>query len=316
VEVDEQVHEARRTSLIGATKPVRSLDWAELAAADSAFFERSLRELGLRSSTVNRALEHRDEVEAKLRALHEEEAKYRGRLYYSPPPELQVIARERDSAYASLWDALKGISVRVEETERTTVWVPLFVLSAPDVPGCSVGFEASKMSGRALGWNITLIGGLSGGKVVRTTSTWKVTAEAGEIKQIKVPIDLTIERCAVLRRRRATGRVIYQARAEDAALDAAVPSLIEGKERLLMGELKRRYRLSGDPTGAITHYVDTYERAGSRKTALELKVFGAQVSFEAEVQQDENVVLTFELRGGHDYALHYLSNGNGYLWVL
>jgi hypothetical protein len=317
--VDEQAREARRSSLVGATRSVRSLDWAELAAGDSAFFEQSLRELGLGSPAINRALERRSELEAGLRALDEEETNWRrrtaGTSYFGEPPELQLIARKRDSAYRSLWDILKGISVRVEETTQTIVWVPLFVLSAPDVPGCSVAFEASEMIGRALGWKITLIGGLSGGKEVRTTSTWKVTAEAGDIKQIKVPINLTLERAAVLMRGKDTGRRIYQVRVEDEDVEAAIPELIEGGDPPRRGDIKRRYRLSRDKPGAIFEEIEKYEQTGSRRAALDLKVFGAQVAFEAQVQQDENVALTYQLRGGHDYALHYVVDGDGYLWA-
>lgn len=316
--MDDQIREENRTPLIGTIRPLRSLDWAELAAGNPGFFERSLRELGLRDAAVKQALTQRSEVEAKLRGLDAEEAKWRRQhrgLYAVTPPELRLIAEERDAAYRSLWDVLKGVSLRAEDTAEARVWVPLFVLSAPDVDGCSVTFEESRMAGRALGWKITLFGGLNGGEAVRATSTTKIPAENGQMKQIKAPIDLTVERSAVLQRGKDTGRTVYQIKAERSKVEATVPELIEKEERLEIGELIRSVRLSRDAAGAPYEDTLTYEWTRSKSLSLDFKVFGAQLALDTQVQQDEKFELKYILRGGHDYAIHYTTDRHGILWT-
>jgi hypothetical protein len=303
--------------LIGKTYVRGSAAWDKAAVYYSNFLERSLGDLGLPEEDVMTALTLRDEAAEQVRAIDEAErfTLNRSGKGYSSTDVSQEAEMSRRSALSRLTDWFKGREIRVNESTEVEVRVPLFVLAAPAVKGCSATFEESVMHNRALLWNVSILGsGLGQSAELATSASWKFSSSGGEIKVVFIPVSVTIARVTVLEK----GQTISEGYQVDAS---AIKTSSEPGLLLLspdadppIGELSRTYPLAGDTTEAIASYEYKYQQKADRHLEIGVTAFHLDAKVRAAVQINGSLSLKYELRGGYDYALHRLTEGDGLLW--
>lgn len=82
------------------------------------------------------------------------------------------------------------------------------------------------------------------------------------------------------------------------------------------GELVTRYPLAGDASGALAEYEYTYEQGENRQLELGVSAWNSTVTMRANISVEEDLTLRYGLRGGFDYELHRLGEGEGLVWSL
>jgi hypothetical protein len=280
-------------------------------------FDSGLRAIGLPESEVARIVSLRDETDTQLRAVNAEIRRYRPpdeHYAFDPvPPNLYV---RRDSLWRRLADSLAGREIRVLEATDADVRVPLFVLSCPDVDGCAAAFDREEMRGHALAWSLTVYGsGVGGSRDVSASASAGFTAAAGETKLVFIPLTVTVQRVAVLEAGRQIGTGVQ--------VDGSSVRTDSNPGLLLLppgttppeGAPVQRFPLAGDTTGALATYQWKYTRTSKRNAEVGLEAFGMKASLKVGSELSTQVVLKYELRGGYDYVLLNVAQGDGLLWA-
>jgi hypothetical protein len=80
------------------------------------------------------------------------------------------------------------------------------------------------------------------------------------------------------------------------------------------GPLTQKYSLVNDSTGALATYEHMLSWLDTRKLNLGVRAFGSDLGVHAKVERKTSITLTYELRGGFDYELHSLQEGEGRVW--
>ena len=102
----------------------------------------------------------------------------------------------------------------MERVEEVPVRLPIFVLSAPVVPGCIVKFGTETTTSTDIDCTLNIRGtGLSGGCTMTSKATCEFTAGEGVIKAAFVPAKVTVAEVSVLR----DNRVLHKGLQIDAA---------------------------------------------------------------------------------------------------
>ncbi|MGZ4317060.1 MAG: hypothetical protein ACXVRS_14695 [Gaiellaceae bacterium] len=235
--------------------------------------------------------------------------------YFDTPPEVIELTNNRLSAVDRLRDWFSGRAFRVEQKEDIDLRIPLFVLAAANVAGCTASITTEQEALGALKWGVTVFGtGLGASAQLTVTSSSKFTSTSGEIKVVFLPASVTIEKGTMLK----DGRSIGEGYRVDAAKlrTTGAPGLLllaTGKSPPI-GEFAEKYPLSGDTSGAVATYEYAYTHSRSGDLSLGLKAYGIDLSLKATVTLSRSVTLTYGLVSGFDYELHRLEEGNCLVW--
>lgn len=291
-------------------------DWVDAALQSRDAFASSLRSIGL-DDEVERTVSLRDDTEAQLQAIELEIERYRppGVMFAVDPVPAELYARQR-SVYRRLADYFSDREVRVLDTAMTEVRVPLFVLAGADVEGCTARFDQGVMRTRPLTWSLTVFGsGLGGSRELKASAAASFTAEAGEVKVVFQPLNLPVQRVAILLDGRQVGGGM---RIDSAGIrtDASPGLLLLSADATPpTGAQVQRFPLAGDPTGALATYQWVYARTSKKNLSLGLSAFDSKLSLTVGTELTTQVTLQYALRGGHDYVLLEIAEGDGLLWA-
>jgi hypothetical protein len=299
--------------LEGSTELGPVQEWGIGAARADIAFATGLRSAGLPDDEVAEALTVRDEYKASVK----EAARYRipGAFYFKDPVPVTVRQR-RYSAWSRLLDWVSGRQVKVLESADIPVRIPLFLLGCADVEGCTAAFSHETAEARALKWAMTIYGsGLSGSRELSTSVSAKFSAAEGQVKMIFLDLTLPVEHIEITRDGRTIGSgfQIDGANVRPAAspglylLSAASPPPTRGEVT--------QFPLSGDTSRALSTYQWTYERSLEKTTKLGVEAFNSSLTLAYGSVLTDQIALTYELRGGHDYRLLAAAEGDGLLWA-
>jgi hypothetical protein len=294
--------------------------WEESALADRDVFDQSLRNAGLPSADIREALELRDDVASQAELWDRQIDEFRERTKdvrdFGTRPQVRKMTRQRNSVIDRLRDWFGGRSVRVDASEEVELRIPLFVLAAAEVPGCTASVETQQERGGGLEWGITIFGtGLGGSAQVTVASSSKFSAASGEIKVVFLPASVTVEKVTMLDDGREVGhghRVDASRLEKTGALGLRL--LPEGMIPPL-GALAERFPLAEDTTGAVASYEYTYARSGNGDLSVGVQAFGTGLRLKATVELSESITVAYGLAAGVDYELHQLAEGYGLLWA-
>ena len=290
--------------------------------SDRGLLELSLRDAGLRETDVRQALELRDEVASQARYWDRQIADFRARTehlrFFATPPELQEMITERESVLNRLRRWFTGREFIVEAREERGLRIPVFVVGAADVVGCTATVSMRREHHADLEWGVTIAGtGLAGGASLSLSSSATFGAASGEVKAVFVTVVVPVERVTVLEDGRRIGegcRIDAAALRVSGEFEIAVKRLA-AEAVPSPGRLAKRYPLAGDVPGAIATYDYAYTVSHSRTVSLGVQAFGADLHVNASVAPSRSVTVTYELIGGSDYELHELAEGCGLVWV-
>jgi hypothetical protein len=292
-------------------------DWVDAALQSRDAFASGLRSVGLPDDEVERAVSLRDDTEAQLRGIELRIESYRppGVLFAVDPVPPELYA-QRQSVWQRLAGYFRDREIRVLETAETEVRVPLFVLGAADVEGCTAKFDQEEMRTRPLTWSMTVFGsGLGGSRELKASAAASFIAAAGEVKVVFQPLKLTLQRVAVLLDGRQVGGGV-QVDGEKVRTDASPGLLLlSSQARPPTGPSVQRFPLAGDTTGALATYQWVYTRTSKKNLSVGVDVFQTKLSLTVGTELTKQVTLQYELRGGHDYALLRVAEADGLLWA-
>jgi len=292
-------------------------NWVDAALQSRDAFAAGLRSIGLPDDEVERTVSLRDDTEAQLQAIELDIESYRppGVLFAVDPVPPELYA-QRQSVWRRLADYFNDREIRVLETAETEVRVPLFVLTGADVEGCTAKFDHEEMRTRPLTWSMTVFGsGLGGSRELKTSAAASFTAAAGEAKVVFQPLTLTLQRVAVLQSGRQIGSGV-QADSAGLRTDASPGLLLLSPQaRPSAGPSVQRFPLAGDTTGALATYKWMYARTSKKNLSVGVDAFNTKLSLTVGTELTTQVTLQYELRGGHDYALLRVAEGDGLLWA-
>jgi hypothetical protein len=292
--------------------------WDRTALDHRNAFEFGLREAGLPDPDVLEALTVRDDVAHLTTRLGEQIEHFwatTNEEYETTPPEVEELYSAQVSALDRLRNWFSGRSFRVDDTTTTDVRIPLFVLSAASVPGCTASFSREQTAEGQLSWDVTIFGtGLTATGSLEVSTSATFTAASGEAKVVFLPGSLTVEKVTALKHGRVVGRG-YRVDGSRFKSDSQpglrllAPSMV-----LPAGELVSKYPLADDTTGALAKYKYSDKASASKELQLGIKAFGVDVKLKAEAKRSTSVEVTYELKGGFDYELRRFAEGDGLVW--
>lgn len=310
--------------LSGTTEPLESkvavggqADWAESALRSRDAFASGLRSIGLPDDQIEAAVSLRDDTEAQLQAIDLDIESYRppGVLFAADPVPPELYAR-RQSVWRRLADLFSDREIRVLDTAQADVRVPLFVLSGADVTGCTATFDHEQMRTRPLTWSMSVFGsGLGGSRELKASAAASFTAAAGETKVVFQPLTLTLQRVAVFQGGRQIGGGVQ---VDSGAVSTGTSPgllLLSSSAKPPAGPSVQRFPLAGDTTGALATYTWVYARTAKKNLSVGVNAFQTDLSLTVGTELTTQVTLQYELRGGHDYDLLRVAEGDGLLWA-
>lgn len=308
----------RPERLTGSIRASNPKEWVDAALESREAFEGGLRMMGMPSAEIDRAISLRDETEIQLRDIDEEIASYfpLGASFILDPVPLELRMR-RASVWQHLADWVRDREVRVLEVASKEVRIPLFTLSCADVDGCTAAFNREDLQGRALEWNMTIYGsGITRSREVIVSASAEFTSEAGQTKIIFLPATVTVQKVMILQSGREIGSGV-QIDSSSVCTDSSAPGLLlmPPGGRPPAGPPVTRFPLAGDTTGAIALYTWKYERRSKLDLDIGLEAFNSKISLRIGTELATNVTLKYGLRGGHDYVLHGVAQGDGLMWA-
>jgi hypothetical protein len=308
---------------IRSSATVNTARWQDMALDNPQRFATEMAVLGLPDEDIQSALELVTSVKAELRHA------VRGIDDYEPqrdrePPSPEQAAEERrvyNSARTSAVDRIthwmQQQSVRIDE--RTIVYhrFPLFLISAPAIPGCSTSFTVEQTQLQDIRWSVTILGtGLGTDGTISASASATFRTGPGETKVIFLPVTLAVEHVTVLRR----GKPVSQGHRIDVASlkqQETNPGLMLLSSDAIppFGRRDLIYELADDRTGAIASYEYTYGRVKKLPLRVGIKAYGTDLGVYFQAAMDHKVKLACDLRGGYDYELYRTAEGDGILWA-
>jgi hypothetical protein len=296
--------------------------WEDVALDDPQRFAAEMVVLGLQDEQIQSALKLVDSVHADIRrtvwGLGEGE--------YPPPrapptpeqaaEERQVYNSARASAVDRMTDWMRHRSIRIEERTTIQVRLPLFLISAAAIPGCTTSFMIESTEVQDVGWSVTILGtGLGADSTVHASASATFRAAAGEAKLIFLPVTLVVELVSILHR----GKSVSQGHRIDVSglsQQRANPGLLllSADSTPPFGRREARYELAGDPTGEIASFELMYGRTRKLPLRVGIKAFGSDLGLHFQAEIERRVTMAYDLRGGYDYELYRIAEGDGILW--
>ena len=287
----------------------------DLALINQANFIAGLEILGLPSANIAEVRSILVDISSRTAAIDEYNLAHGNAMYFMTPRELAKLYAKKSSAITRLGRWLTNRRVEVERTVELTQRIPMFVLSAPDVKGCTATFSTSEQVTRNLECKLAVYGsGLSVGSKGSCSAKCEFSAENGEAKLVFTQAEITVGEVSVIEGGRKVGQgrqitaIEYLPKCEPAV------ALIPVGGGPTAGALVNTYPLSDDTSGGIAAYGYEYTQARTVGFGLGLKAFGADISLTVDVTLERAVGLTYKLKGGHEYQLHQLSEGQGIVW--
>ena len=279
------------TLLYGRSQPLEgrtfvwTKPWDGWALEPRDIFEARLREVGLPDDAVSDALRMRDKVELVGNQLVDYDRRDRNVFRIEESPVRLRLLAERHSAIERLRGWFVGRVFRVDDSAEIEFDVPLFVLAAADVAGCTASFETNLMRVGGMSWAVTLVGsGLSGAGGISVSTSSKFTAAHGEIKVVFLPVSVTVEKVTVLEHGHAVGeghRIdLSKLRTTGAPSLRILPSKTEPRRT----GIAERYLLSGDSTGAAATYQYAYMSSATLDPQIGANAFGFRFSLKVNVR--------------------------------
>ena len=317
--------------MAGTVKPLEGLtelgtagEWGE--AVDDVAFKQGLRAAGFPESDIIEAAAVRNVESCGRRTRpyydqyesdhYPEKQQYPGRhvrdgkYFYETAP---VVDRPLDNIrWSRLVDWFSGRRVTVLETAKIPVRIPLFLLGCADVDGCTAVLSHEATKSQTLAWDMTIYGsGLSGSRDITTVVAAKFSAAAGQVKVIFLDLTLPVQRIEITKDGRTigTGFQIDGANVQPAASPGLC--LLSAASRPPTGGEITRFPLAGDTTGALSTYQWTYKRSTKMTATLGVKAFNSALTLNYGSTLTDQVSLTYELRGGHNYGLLAAAQGHG-----
>lgn len=286
--------------------------WYEGASSDPGYVDRTVRSLQLNEQPAQ-----------ELKAILEERA---GLEFIGPRPgagteefaqweEKQIAVRS--SAIERLRDWLTGRTFDVQEAERVTVEVPLFVLAAPPVPDCTATLAQSESTSTSAGLNLTLFGtGFEGSSVGSFEVSDTLTVAAGDTERVVKRIDVDVEQVVVLEHGTPVGRGT-RIRPFNPSLRTGLPVL----ERVDPADLEVENLLCtfslGAAAASLTHTrVLTYSTKETNKFTVGFKALGNDQSLSASIEVVGTLSVTASLKGAHEYDAYRTKRVPGVVWVV
>jgi hypothetical protein len=300
--------------LVGSAK-IFTEPWEETALANRRVFELALRDVGLPEQELDEVLALRDEVAVDAKTLDDRiDAMVAVGMHWDDPA--REVRRERESVVARLRSWMGGRSFRVEAQEDVQVRIPLFVLAAAELAGCTASITTIRQRWDALLWSVTIFGtGLGDTANISVSSSSKFTASDGEVKVVFLPAEVRVEKGTLVKGARSIGTGYRIDAAHLRTTGAPGLLLLSAGARPPAGKLAERYPLSGDTSGAVATYEYTYERSTSSNLGVAIKAFNVDIGVNATIGSMSSLVLTYDLVSGLDYELHRLRSGEGLVWA-
>ena len=293
------------------------LTWEERAFGDEAFFTSGLHDLGLPDSKIAEAWSVFSEMSKPLDSIDDQIREFRERdigLHLRTPEELQRLYEKRRSTLKRISDRFKAQTFEINSITQSSLRIPVFILSAPAVEGCSTSFTTSTQLTHNLNFRLTVYGsGIDGATKAWCQARCEFIVNAGDAKIVFLPADLTVGEVSVL----VKGKTIAQGsqiQTIDFPESEPAVALIPRDAYPLAGARVKTYPLAGDTTGDVSTYSYDYYQYGTRGFSLKAQAFGLDLGLQVEVALQRTVGLTYTLKGGRDYSLHYVHEGLGITW--
>ncbi|MER7151399.1 hypothetical protein [Streptomyces lydicus] len=276
------------------------------AVAIRDVFENGLREMGVPQKDIGHIVLQRDQVEKEVQNL------LSNQMNMAPDAWRRFIGRILQSR---LHDWFSQRKVRVDDSVDVDVHVPLFVLSAPQVPGCAASFKAEGKATQRLAWKVSVLGaGLEGSGVLEASVSSSFSATCGETKVVFLPISVPVEKVTITERGHPIGEG-HRVNAKGLKVTGSPGLLLlPAGTTPPVGDVAQRYTLAGDTSGALATYEHMLFSMFGRSLNVGVQAFGSDVGIHTAVEMSTLVTLTYELRGGFDYELHFLEEGEGRVW--
>ena len=209
-----------------------------------------------------------------------------------------------------------GDHLELDDVDVLNLSIPIFVLAAPDVEGCTAAVRIEKAITGEFVWGVKLFGtGLGGAAKITVKVRAGFSAARGEVKEVFVPVSVNAEKGVLRRRGKSIGPAVRVDADNLRPLGAVAPRLLPRETAFTLGALVERYPLAGDTTGALAEYEYLYERIAAGETEIGVKAFGVDLSLKASVERARSMTVNYQLAGGFDYELHGLGAGDGLVWA-
>ncbi len=300
---------------------VTVMPWEKAALANPSRFAEDLRVLGLRDEDFQTSVDLAASVKAEADAAVRVFLGRRGPGIMGNPSDAveadRIYNSARSAGLSTLRSWWKDRSIRIEDRNEVLLQLPLFLISAAAAPGCTASFTMEGGQAQEFSWSVTILGtGLGADSSIRTSASATFRVAAGETKVVFLPATVFVEKVVVLDR----GTLISHGYRIDVAglhkqiYDPAV-MLLAADAVPPLGTIERRYKLSGDLTGDIATYGYTFTRFRKRPLRLGIKAYGTELGLSVLSVMEKRMELTYELRGGYNYALHRVAEWDGFIWA-
>jgi hypothetical protein len=290
---------AQVEDLGGGVENVERLTWGEAALLEGPYILESLREMGFPDRSISEAL-----------AIYTD--------WLNVASTREGSARLDESMYPRGFERLNdwfhGRSIEVIESQAREVRVPLFLLTAPPVTGCSVGLERKDTALKNVEWQLKFYGtGAEGVAEAKTSISVKFCAQEGQSKQAFLPVLVNTCRVAVKKRGKTIGTgFTYEADFISGMHPASFPT--SRTNRKMHASAVGIFPLEKDDPESTTVYGVEVDRQTGRTLSLGFKAFNTEFSLKYRAQLSLGIALTCNLRGGHRYIARGVRDREGILW--
>lgn len=300
--------------------------WEARSAQSQAEFRRGLQEIGLDERIIKRHLEN-----------YAREGFPLGRGVWA-----RMSNERKESLITRLRKVLRRHREKVAgEPENRSIRVPIFRLSSPSVPGSRATYQEGAIQGSENGWTLTVLGiGMGANQVFDVASTDGFYAHSGDCKTFFLALDLLVTPLRIY----SGHKFLHRALRVEAQVDRydGIPGLGVGwcrDRRCYLSQkgfagfeitkcapgdclltrtskLWQRWNLHDDKPGDAFTSSRSIEmkRRGTRNLRYAISAFGLQAEGQLEITRKVSLTLTFDLPGGHDYALYRLREVDGLAW--
>jgi hypothetical protein len=157
--------------------------------------------------------------------------------------------------------------------------------------------------------------GLGGSQELKLSAAASFSAAAGETKAVFQPVTLTLQKVAVLRNGRQISSGVQVDSASAHTFSSPGLLLLSPEVRPPAGAPVYRFPLAGDTTGALATYTWVYGRTFKKNLSLGAEAFNTKLALTVGTELTTQVMLEYGLRGGRDYTLLSVAEGDGLLWT-
>ncbi|HEV3167165.1 MAG TPA: hypothetical protein VGZ22_24365 [Isosphaeraceae bacterium] len=306
----------------GVIIPGKRVEWKDEVARDPEAYVRGLKELGVSPEVIHEELVHYHTLTRPILT----------RLPVPLPELLGVGQSVRDLINGGvqfmdgLWRAVQRLfdhhSETTLETDTVPAIIPLFRLDCPPVAGSKVTYKETHTSAGEASWTIKVPGvGMGATQDFKVQYSSSFDADAGQCKLVFVPVRLVVSRVEYFRRGKRIGEGM---RIEMEEPSAASMSIQKGVMRLLPPDDAQprpsnaiqgcKFPLALDKPGAISTHTQAWTETREFDLEVGFKVFHTDNTCKANLSQERELELTFELPGGHDYLLRHVNDLPGVWW--